>query len=108
MDKEKKVGDVLRAERHRVQYRDDDKVYILVTFNEEDQPVEVFANFSFTHDHQTFYTHSAWEAITRLTSKCLMTLGLEETIQQLERSSLNKRDAPGILASVLKQYSSVQ
>ena len=99
------LPDKLDAKRFRTKYRDDDSVYVVVSIL-DGQPVEVFAEFTDTTNHANFLTRAGWEAMTRLITLGLKSedAGLAKVVQQLERSSIQSRDLPGILAGILREW----
>lgn len=105
--------DVEKAERHRVYWKNA-KLYVMVSLDEEDNPLEVFVklpreagvNGGGVYNEQTYQEKfSLWETVTRLVSLLLRSgLPLALVIKQLDKSSYSLVDAAAILSRVLKKY----
>lgn len=110
---ERELLDVETATRHRVVWKGS-KVYVNVSIDENDNPVEVFAklprqagynggNVYSEHVYQEKTSH--WDTICRLIS-ILLRVGMpvERIIQQLDKSCYSMTDAAGILSRVLRYH----
>ena len=105
--------DVERAERHRIKWNGA-KMYCIVSLDDDDQPVEVFAKLprEAGYDGNGMYResvyqekYSLWESICRLVSlhlRSAMPLGM--VLKQLDKSSYSMTDASSVLARVLRTY----
>lgn len=102
-----------RSVRHRVHWKGS-KIYIIVTLDDDDNPLEVFAklpreagingNGMYSEEHfQEKY--SLWETVTRLVSLLLRSgMPVEKIIDQLEKSAYSIVDASAILCRILRKY----
>ena len=95
--------DVLDCKRFRVTYREE-TFYVIVAVDEDNNPVEVFAEHATNRDYKLIYMMSGIDTITRFVTMALKTYPLSKTIQQLNKASRNKNDFAGILRDLLKQY----
>lgn len=110
---ERTLLDVEMAERHRVFYKGA-KVYIIVSLDEDELPVEIFAKLprqagvngrKFFDQELYNETVANWDATCRLASKLLRySIPLGDVISQLSKSSNSMVDAPGLIARVLNKY----
>jgi ribonucleoside-diphosphate reductase alpha chain len=110
---ERTLLDLETAERHMVKYKNS-KVYIIVSLDEDNAPVEVFAklprqagiNGRNFFDQDLYNEQVAnWDGICRLSSKLLRyNIPLKEVVAQLKKSSSAMVDAPGLIARVLDKY----
>ncbi len=87
----------LKGTRHKVAYRNDQKLYVSVF------QTEVFVSSAL--DNQDDLTASGLDAITRLLSLCLQNNLKEDAIKQLSKASRGSRDFPGILVRLLRHNS---
>ena len=105
--------DLEDCHRHRVLWKGA-KVYIMVSIDADDLPVEVFVKLPrvagvnkqgiFEQDRYNEMVAN-WDCITRMASSMLRYgVPLEEVLHQLEVSSCSLVDAPGVLYRVLKMY----
>ena len=111
---EKELLDVEPSRRHRVKWKNDEKVYVTVTCDEGGYPLEVFTNIpkkagingNGKFNSELFLEKkSNWYAITRLCSSLLrLNAPHQEVIKQLEESSFSEFDISQIIADILKQY----
>lgn len=109
----KELLDEERARRYRVSWKGS-KIYITVTIDEDDQPLEVFAklpreagiNGNGLYSEENFQEkYSLWEAVTRLTSLLLRAgMPVTEIIEQLEKSTYSIIDASSILIRILRKF----
>lgn len=110
---ERTLLDIETAERHRVMYKGA-KVYIIVSLDEDDLPVEIFAKLprqagvngrKFFDQELYNETVANWDSNCRLASKLLRyNVPLGEVISQLSKASNSMVDAPGLIARVLNKY----
>jgi len=101
------------AKRHMVVWKGA-KVYIIVSLDSEDAPIEIFAKLprkaGINKDgffEQARYNEMVanWDCITRQASTMLRyNIPMEEVLHQLEESSCSIVDAPGVIHRVLRQY----
>ena len=110
---EKGLCDLETAERHRVIWKGS-KVYVIVSLDEERNPIEMFAklpreagtNGGGIYSEQMMQEKTShWDTICRLAS-LLFRVGMpvQRVISQLEKSSYSMVDAAGILARILRKY----
>jgi len=92
------LGDTLSAKRYIVRV-DDEKVYIIIAYDTESRPMEVFTKFPYEQNN-------TWNTLCRQLSLSLRYgVPLEEVIKQLEKSVVVINDVPSHLARILKMYS---
>jgi len=92
------LGDTLSAKRYIVKV-DDEKVYIIIAYDAESRPMEVFTKFPYEQNN-------TWNTLCRQLSLSLRYgVPLEEVIKQLEKSVVVINDVPSHLARILKMYS---
>lgn len=106
-------GDEERCIRYRVSWKGS-KMYIIVTLDENDRPLEVFAklpreagiNGNGVYSEEHFQEkYSLWESITRLVSLALRAnIDLDRIISQLEKSVYSVVDATAILCRILRKF----
>lgn len=103
----KELLDEERAVRHRVHWKGS-KIYIIVTLDEEDSPLEVFVKLpreSGVSEREFQEKFSLWESVTRLTSLLLRAgIPVEKIVEQLNKASYSVVDAAAIMCRVLKKY----
>ena len=99
------LPDTLRARRYKVKLDEDESLYIIICFDDDGKPMEVFSKFPFSGRHE--YR----EKSTLYTTACrLISLGLrygipvEEIIKQLDKSSGSMVDLPAQLTKLLKMF----
>jgi len=111
---EKELLDIEDAKRHRVAWKNDTKVYVNVSVDEDNNPLEIFAKLpkkagfdqNGVFDPVLYYDRqSDWEYICRLQSK-LLRLGypVEEIIDDAEKSSFTMHSLPALMKRVLSHY----
>ncbi|MCK5070034.1 MAG: ribonucleoside-diphosphate reductase, adenosylcobalamin-dependent, partial [Desulfocapsa sp.] len=84
----KMLPDTLSAKRYRVKDQDQKSVYIIVCFDEQEQPMEVFAKFPFDNRVDLKDKSTMWTTTCRLVSLALrFNIPASEIIKQLDRSS---------------------
>jgi ribonucleoside-diphosphate reductase alpha chain len=99
------LPDVLRAKRYRLKDAKGDPVYIIVCFDENETPVEVFAKFPFENQAELKDKSTMWTTTCRLVSLALRSyVPVEEVIKQLDRSSGHMLDLPAQLSKLLKSF----
>ncbi|OEU65433.1 MAG: ribonucleoside-diphosphate reductase [Desulfovibrio sp. S3730MH75] len=113
---ERELGDIERAERHRVTWKGS-KMYMIVSLDDAGNPIEIFVKLpkeagmtgSGIYNEQVFQEkYSLWETITRLTSMLLRVgMPIDRILSQLDRSSYNIIDASAIISRILRQYISL-
>ena len=113
----KDLLDLERAERHRILWKGA-KMYVIVSLDDDDQPVEVFVklpreaglNGGGLYREEVYQEKfSLWETITRMASLLLRTgIPLPLVIKQLDKSSYSVTDASAILSRVLRKYVQVE
>lgn len=95
------LPDVLNAKRYRLKGPDGDTIYIIICFDEAEQPMEVFAKFPYENQDTN------WTTTCRLVSLALRCqVPIEEIIKQLDKSSGHMFDLPAQLGKLLKSFMS--
>jgi len=101
----KKLPDTLSAKRYRVKDQDQKSVYIIVCFDENEQPMEVFAKFPFDNRVDLKDKSTMWTTTCRLVSLALrFNIPAYEIIKQLDRSSGHMLDLPAQLSKLFKSF----
>jgi ribonucleoside-diphosphate reductase alpha chain len=101
----KKLPDTLSAKRYRVKDQDQKSVYIIVCFDENEQPMEVFAKFPFDNRVDLKDKSTMWTTTCRLVSLALrFNIPAFEIIKQLDRSSGHMLDLPAQLSKLFKSF----
>ncbi|MEJ2057028.1 MAG: adenosylcobalamin-dependent ribonucleoside-diphosphate reductase [Desulfofustis sp.] len=99
------LPDVLSAKRYRVKDQDGKSVYIIVCFDENEQPMEVFAKFPFDNRVDLKDKSTMWTTTCRLVSLALrFNVPMNEIIKQLDRSSGHMLDLPAQLSKLFKSF----
>jgi ribonucleoside-diphosphate reductase alpha chain len=101
----KKLPDTLSAKRYRVKDQDQKSVYIIVCFDDNEQPMEVFAKFPFDNRVDLKDKSTMWTTTCRLVSLALrFNIPAYEIIKQLDRSSGHMLDLPAQLSKLFKSF----
>jgi len=101
----RKLPDMLSAKRYRLKDQDQKSVYIIVCFDEYEQPMEVFAKFPFDNRVDLKDKSTMWTTTCRLVSLALrFNVPMAEIIKQLDRSSGHMLDLPAQLGKLLKSF----
>ena len=101
----KKLPDMLSAKRYRVKDQHQKSVYIIVCFDENEQPMEVFAKFPFDNRVDLKDKSTMWTTTCRLVSLALrFNIPATEIIKQLDRSSGHMLDLPAQLSKLFKSF----
>ena len=101
----KTLPDTLSAKRYRVKDQDQKSVYIIVCFDENEQPMEVFAKFPFDNRVDLKDKSTMWTTTCRLVSLALrFNIPAFEIIKQLDRSSGHMLDLPAQLSKLFKSF----
>ncbi len=101
----KKLPDTLSAKRYRVKDQHQKSVYIIVCFDENEQPMEVFAKFPFDNRVDLKDKSTMWTTTCRLVSLALrFNIPASEIIKQLDRSSGHMLDLPAQLSKLFKSF----
>jgi ribonucleoside-diphosphate reductase alpha chain len=99
------LPDKLDAKRYRVKDQAQKSVYIIVCFDEEEKPMEVFAKFPFDNRVDLKDKSTMWTTTCRLVSLALrFNVPMNEIIKQLDRSSGHMLDLPGQLSKLFKSF----
>ena len=99
------LPDVLNAKRYRLKDQDQKSVYIIVCFNEDEKPMEVFAKFPFDNRIDLKDKSTMWTTTCRLVSLALrFDVPMDEIIKQLDRSSGHMLDLPAQLSKLFKSF----
>ncbi len=100
-----KLPDTLSAKRYRVKDQDQKSVYIIVCFDENEKPMEVFAKFPFDNRVDLKDKSTMWTTTCRLVSLALrFNIPASEIIKQLDRSSGHMLDLPAQLSKLFKSF----
>ncbi|NNK58361.1 MAG: adenosylcobalamin-dependent ribonucleoside-diphosphate reductase [Desulfofustis sp.] len=99
------LPDALSAKRYRVKDQDGKSVYIIVCFDENERPMEVFAKFPFDNRVDLKDKSTMWTTTCRLVSLALrFDVPMNEIIKQLDRSSGHMLDLPAQLSKLFKSF----
>ena len=99
------LPDTLDAKRYRLKDQDQKSVYIIVCFDEGEQPMEVFAKFPFDNRIDLKDKSTMWTTTCRLVSLALrFHVPMDEIIKQLDRSSGHMLDLPAQLSKLFKSF----
>lgn len=99
------LPDTLDAKRYRLKDQDQKSVYIIVCFDENEQPMEVFAKFPFDNRVDLKDKSTMWTTTCRLVSLALrFHVPMDEIIKQLDRSSGHMHDLPAQLSKLFKSF----
>ncbi len=80
-------------------------VYIIVCFDENEKPMEVFAKFPFDNRVDLKDKSTMWTTTCRLVSLALrFNVPMDEIIKQLDRSSGHMLDLPAQLSKLFKSF----
>jgi ribonucleoside-diphosphate reductase alpha chain len=107
--KPKVLEDISTAVRFRIPAEglDDEYVYITVTHDSNEHPIEVFVNYPFLNRPSLEHTHrrEQLDSISRLISIGLRyNIPLDKIIGQLEKSKGSMRGTVASISNVLKEY----
>jgi len=101
----KKLPDVLSAKRYRLKDANRNTIYLIVCFDDNENPMEVFAKFPFDNRVDLKDKSTMWTTTCRLVSLALRyQIPMEEIIKQLDRSSGHMLDLPAQLGKLLKSF----
>ncbi len=101
----KNLPDTLNAKRYRLKDQDQKSVYIIVCFDENEKPMEVFAKFPFDNRVDLKDKSTMWTTTCRLVSLALrFNIPVTEIIKQLDRSSGHMLDLPAQLSKLFKSF----
>lgn len=99
------LPDTLSAKRYRLKDQDRKSVYIIVCFDENEKPMEVFAKFPFDNRVDLKDKSTMWTTTCRLVSLALrFDVPMHEIIKQLDRSSGHMLDLPAQLSKLFKSF----
>ncbi|MDK9709311.1 MAG: adenosylcobalamin-dependent ribonucleoside-diphosphate reductase [Desulforhopalus sp.] len=99
------LPDTLNAKRYRVKDQYQKSVYIIVCFDENEKPMEVFAKFPFDNRVDLKDKSTMWTTTCRLVSLALrFNVPMDEIIKQLDRSSGHMLDLPAQLGKLFKSF----
>ncbi|MFZ5797523.1 MAG: adenosylcobalamin-dependent ribonucleoside-diphosphate reductase [Desulfobulbus sp.] len=101
----KTLPDVLSAKRYRLKDANQNTIYLIVCFDENENPMEVFAKFPFDNRVDLKDKSTMWTTTCRLVSLALRyQIPMDEVIKQLDRSSGHMLDLPAQLGKLLKSF----
>jgi ribonucleoside-diphosphate reductase alpha chain len=99
------LPDTLNAKRFRVTGSNGEKVYIIICFDEQERPAEVFAKFPFDNRADQESKSTLWTTVCRLISLALRYgAPASEVVTQLDKSAGSLRDLPSQLSRLLKTF----
>ena len=99
------LPDVLSAKRYRLKDINQETIYLIVCFDEDEKPMEVFAKFPFDNRVDLKDKSTMWTTTCRLVSLALRyEIPMGEIIKQLDRSSGHMLDLPAQLGKLLKSF----
>jgi ribonucleoside-diphosphate reductase alpha chain len=99
------LPDVLSAKRYRLKDANSNTIYLIVCFDDNENPMEVFAKFPFDNRVDLKDKSTMWTTTCRLVSLALRyQIPMEEVIKQLDRSSGHMLDLPAQLGKLLKSF----
>ncbi|MGL1930222.1 MAG: adenosylcobalamin-dependent ribonucleoside-diphosphate reductase [Desulfotalea sp.] len=99
------LPDILDAKRYKVKDQEQKSVYIIVCFDENEKPMEVFAKFPFDNRVDLKDKSTMWTTTCRLVSLALrFGVPMDEIIKQLDRSSGHMLDLPAQLSKLFKSF----
>jgi ribonucleoside-diphosphate reductase alpha chain len=103
--RKKKLPGVLSAKRYRLKDANGNTIYLIVCFDDDESPMEVFAKFPFDNRVDLKDKSTMWTTTCRLVSLALRyQIPMEEVIKQLDRSSGHMLDLPAQLGKLLKSF----
>lgn len=101
----KKLPDVLSAKRYRLKDANKNTIYLIICFDNNENPMEVFAKFPFDNRVDLKDKSTMWTTTCRLVSLALRyQIPMDEIIKQLDRSSGHMLDLPAQLGKLLKSF----
>lgn len=101
----KALPDIVSAKRYRLKDREGRRVYVIICFDEDENPVEVFAKLPFENRVDGVERSTMWTVICRNISLALRYgVPVEEIISQLDKSSGNMFDLPAQLSNIMKTF----
>ena len=99
------LPDILDAKRYKVKDQEQKSVYIIVCFDQDEMPMEVFAKFPFDNRVDLKDKSTMWTTTCRLVSLALrFGVPMDEIIKQLDRSSGHMLDLPAQLSKLFKSF----
>ena len=99
------LPDTLRARRYKLKLEDNENVYIILCFDDDGKPMEVFAKFPYDGRHEYREKSTMYTVTCRLISLSLRYgIPVEEIIKQLDKSSGSMVDLPAQLTKLLKMF----
>jgi len=103
--RKKKLPDMLSAKRYRLKDANENTIYLIVCFDDDENPMEVFAKFPFDNRVDLKDKSTMWTTTCRLASLALRyQIPMDEVIKQLDRSSGHMLDLPAQLGKLLKSF----
>jgi ribonucleoside-diphosphate reductase alpha chain len=103
--RKKELPDVLSAKRYRLKDASGNTIYLIVCFDGNEHPMEVFAKFPFDNQVDLKDKSTMWTTTCRLVSLALRyQIPMAEIIKQLDRSSGHMLDLPAQLGKLLKSF----
>jgi len=99
------LPDVLNSKRFRMKGKDNDSVYIIICYDEDNKPLEVFAKFPYENQPDLLEKRVLWSTVCRLISLALRYgIPAEEVTKQLDKSSGVINDLPAQLSKLIKTF----
>ena len=103
--RKKTLPDMLSAKRYRLKDANENTIYLIVCFDDDENPMEVFAKFPFDNRVDLKDKSTMWTTTCRLVSLALRyQIPMNEVIKQLDRSSGHMLDLPAQLGKLLKSF----
>ncbi|PIE56873.1 MAG: ribonucleoside-diphosphate reductase, adenosylcobalamin-dependent [Desulfobulbus propionicus] len=105
--RKKNLPEILSAKRYRLKDVNQETIYLIVCFDDNENPMEVFVKFPFDNRVDLKDKSTMWTTTCRLVSLALRyQIPMDEIIKQLDRSSGHRLDLPAQLSRLLKSFMS--
>ena len=99
------LPDTLNAKRYKVKGDKAESIYIIICFDDDDVPMEVFAKFAYDNRADLRERSTMWTTVCRLLSLALRCgINITEIISQLDKSSGTINDLPSQMSRLLKTF----
>lgn len=99
------LPDTLRARRYKVKLDNEESIYILICFDNDGKPMEVFAKFPFENMLEYREKSVMYTTVCRLISLALRYgIPVDEIIKQLDKASGSMFDLPAQITKLLKMF----
>lgn len=105
MPMKRELPDTLDSKRFKLKDKNGESIYIIICFDEKQEPVEVFAKFPFDNRSELQERSTMWATVCRTVSLSLRYgVPVTEVIKQLDRASGSMFDLPAQLSKILKGF----